>query len=291
MAKTKLPGFIFYPKKWLEGSAEFSPSEKGIYIDLLAYQYEKGSLPKEKSRLARLAGIPLIEFEPLWEAVGQKFVEIEGNRLVNRTLNEMVSENATKSATNTITGTFATLIRKNDQLTESQKILLKNEFDVTEYDLSDIQTSTKRLTKWFYSRLESITINIQVNNKEGLGGTGEKEGFCQFPLPEQFNGLPDIRIGGIIELVAITQKVTLDHDGVKRLWEVFKVQSLTGKKFYQDEGAVYSHFTNWIKIQKFKDNAGKTGTTSEQRAKSNSKSAGAYQLLEQLKKENGHNQP
>ena len=297
MAKNKLPGFIFYPKKWLEGSAEFSPAEKVIYIDLLSYQYEKGSLPSDKKRLARLVGLSQVEFDELWEAVGVKFVEISGNRLVNRTLEQMVNQTvvkeATKSATNTLTGTFASLIRKNPQLTEEHKKTLKSEFDITEYDLLDIKKETERLTEWFYGRLESIYINISIKDKEDKEGVGGKEGkgvvrFNQFPVAENFNGLPDIRIGSIIELVAITQKVKLDNEGVSKMWEVFKVQTLTGKKFYKDEGDVYSHFTNWMKYQKFKDNAGKSGTSSEQRANSNSKSAGAYQLLEQLKKENGH---
>lgn len=282
-----MPAFLFYPQRWLEGSAEFSPAEKGIYIDLLAYQHQKGNIPTDIKRLARLVGLPQDEFDTLWEAVKGKFVVIDGNRMVNRTLDRIISENATKSATNQLTGNFATLIRQNPQISAEFKNTLKSEFNVSDYDLSDIKNETKRLTKWFYGRLESI-ININRDYKEDIGGTGEKGTFCQKPLPEHFNGLPDIRIGGIKELVAITKKINLTDDEVKGMWNVFKVQNLDGIKYYQDEGAVYSHFTNWMKTQNFKDNGQQPGSSAS-RAKSNAKSAGAYQLLEQLKKENGHN--
>lgn len=157
--------------------------------------------------------------------------------------------------------------------------------------------NNNKLGKNQYNELEDghITSHMENENEDvlssnGKGGEGGK-GFNTKPLPEHFNGLPETNIGKVIELVSITQRVTLTNEDVKTLWGVFKIQNLTGENYYSNEGKVYSHFLNWAKTQKFKDNAGKTGTTSEQRAKSNSKSAGAYQLLEQLKKENGHNQP
>ncbi len=141
----------------------------------------------------------------------------------------------------------------------------------------------------------NVVSNTEIENESNITiplgiESGERKGFVQFPLPEHFNGLPEIRIGQIKELIGITKKVILTNDDVKGMWTVFKGQNLDGKKYYQDEGAVYSHFTNWMKTQNFKDNAGKSGSNAEQRANSNSKSAGAYELLTRLKKENGLNQ-
>ena len=77
--------------------------------------------------------------------------------------------------------------------------------------------------------------------------------FITMPLPEHFNGLPEIKVGASIELIRITANKKVTEKDVKDIWEVFKVQNLTGNKFYQDADAVYSHFINWVKTQKFKD--------------------------------------
>jgi len=51
---SKDPAFLFYPKDWLSGTAEYMPDEKGVYIDLLCHQHQKGSLPSDTERLARI---------------------------------------------------------------------------------------------------------------------------------------------------------------------------------------------------------------------------------------------
>ena len=58
------------------------------------------------------------------------------------------------------------------------------------------------------------------------------------------------------ELIARTKFVNVKTEDLKALWPVFKIQYLTGQKYYADIGAVYSHFINWIKGQKFENAAG-----------------------------------
>lgn len=50
------PAFQFYPQDFLVGTAEMTPFEVGIYIRLLCYQWSKGGLPDDDSKLAALAG-------------------------------------------------------------------------------------------------------------------------------------------------------------------------------------------------------------------------------------------
>ena len=38
------------------------------------------------------------------------------------------------------------------------------------------------------------------------------------------------------------------------MWEIFKIQNLTGDNWYNNENEVYKHFTNWLKNQKFETN-------------------------------------
>lgn len=92
----------------------------------------------------------------------------------------------------------------------------------------------------------------------------DKKIFNTFPLPENFNGVSEMIVGSVIQLLKITKQVDLTAEDVKGLWEIFKVQNLTGKKYYQDESAVTTHFISWSKFQKDKNygtNKQPTGVT------------------------------
>jgi len=107
------------------------------------------------------------------------------------------------------------------------------------------ESQAESQTNWQTNRKrDSNNIRIQEDNKEN------KKVFIQMPLPENFNGLPEIKKGSVIQLLKITKQIDVTDADVKGLWEVFKIQNLTGKKFYKDEDDVYSHFTNWAKNQK-----------------------------------------
>ena len=90
-----------------------------------------------------------------------------------------------------------------------------------------------------------------ILNNQNIKAVGEK--FNQYPLPEHLNGLPDVKIGAAKELIGITKKAFLEDKDISDLWGVFKIQSLTGKKFYQTKDDVYSHFINWLKKQDFNE--------------------------------------
>jgi hypothetical protein len=85
---------------------------------------------------------------------------------------------------------------------------------------------------------EDVIINTSYNTK---------------PKNLDFKELPEIKIGSAIELLSITKKVKATKEQIIGLWEVFKVQNLTGDNYYPSEDKVYSHFINWVKTQNFKD--------------------------------------
>lgn len=284
---SKSPAFLFYSKDWIEGTGEMTPEEKGVYIDLLAHQHQKGSLPPETKRLAKIVGISESEFLNIWADLSTKFVPNGSGRLVNRKLDGIVTERLDKGWRNKIIGTLASVVRLSGKSPETN-FSIKKRFKVDDFLACNEENLTERLTEWYNKCLKSIE-NEYEDNIEGKGGTGGK-GFNQFPIAENFNGYPSDKASKIIELVSVTKRISISIEDVNRMWEVFKIQNLTGENHYHNENKVYYHFMNWMKTQNFKDNAAKSGTSSEQRAKSNSKSAGAYQLLEQLKKEGGHSE-
>lgn len=258
---SKDPAFLFYSQRWLEGTAEFTSAEKGVYIDLLAHQHQKGSLPSDTKRLCRLTSLSESEFMPFWDGIKHKFIKNSDNRLVNRTLNEITNERSNKGHTNSISGKFASLIRSVNHLPTESIESIKSEFNIEEFTPFDKETATKRLTEWFYNRLKSI-ININKDiDKDSKEGKGGKKGFNTMPLYNQYNGLPEVKVGASIQLFKITKQTDITSKEIDGLWNIFKIQNLTGRKFYKDEDEIYSHFINWLKMQKIEGNKTKSQFT------------------------------
>lgn len=75
--------------------------------------------------------------------------------------------------------------------------------------------------------------------------------------------LPEMKIGMAIERVRIQSRVDIDREQVLGMWMIFKSDNFTGKKYYRGQEDVYSHFSNWLKDQKFSHgkSTGKQTTT------------------------------
>lgn len=174
--KEKDPAFLFYSKDWLEGTAELLPAEKGVYIDLLCHQHQKGDLPGDTARLARIAGLSHEEFMQIWPGISDKF-EAHGNRLVNRKLSEVMTERSERGKKNTVIGTFASLLRTGN-FTSAQHQFLKKSFRVDDFLTDSTIPVSDRLTEWIHKRLKSIEDEDGNENEDEdreIGGVGERE--------------------------------------------------------------------------------------------------------------------
>ena len=67
----KAPAFQFYPNDFLSDAnvAVMSMQERGVYITLICYCWQQGSLPSSADQLARLCGTPAMSFRKLWPAI------------------------------------------------------------------------------------------------------------------------------------------------------------------------------------------------------------------------------
>lgn len=168
---SKDPAFLFYSKDWIEGTAELMPAEKGVYIDLLCHQHQRGDLPSDPRRLARIVGLSTEEFEPIWQVLGEKFVA-NGNRLVNRKLTSVMTERSAKAHRNRIIGIFAALIRT-AKISDAQRASIKKLFNIEQFVEIPTEILTERITEWFTERLASLgngNANVNVNVNEDVGG-------------------------------------------------------------------------------------------------------------------------
>lgn len=284
----KDPAFLFYSKDWLEGTMEMTAEEKGVYIDLLAHQHQKGSLPAESKKLAKLCGLSEPEFIPIWQELVTKFIPNGSGRLVNRKLNGIVTDRLDKGYRNKIIGTLAAVVKYSNVSKEmAQKA--KQTFKVDDFLPIGTEKLTEAITEWYNKRLKSIANAneyVDIEDKKGVKGE-EKEGWNKMPGQEFMNlELPDIKSGSVIQLLTIAGK-PVTKEQVSELWQIFKTQNFTGEKFYNSPNETYSHFINWSKNQKI------NGANQPTSRKAGGKSAGAYQLLDELKKDlgsagNGH---
>lgn len=85
------------------------------------------------------------------------------------------------------------------------------------------------------------------------GGVGENL-WNATPLPSDVGLLPEAKIKAAIERIKYTLEIDVGADKVAGLYEVFKKENLTGKKYYPNEEEVQQHFSNWLKFQKFEKN-------------------------------------
>jgi len=245
----KDPAFLFYPKDWLEGTSELSPTEKGVYIDLLANQHQKGDLPKDTARLCRLVSLSEADFLPIWEVVKTKFLMNSNDRLTNKRLTEVMTERSTKSHTNKITGRFAVLIRS---VEPKYRPKLKEEFEIDNFNRLDTEKAIESLTEWFKTRYESIVneyenTSIVEDRKEGVGERKGGEVWYDETLE-----LPPIHLEAA-ERNQYTHTQKRNTEFVKEQWKVFLIERSADPPFKQldwrtvDDLAKY--FLNFIRTK------------------------------------------
>lgn len=159
----KDPAFMFYSKNWIEGTADLFPEEKGVYIDLLCHQHQRGSLPNDTRRLARLVGLSQDEFEKIWKNISCKFIA-NGEAIANQTLKRVMEERADKGENNAIIGTFAQISKKS-AATFQQKEIIKKQFYFKQFKGIEREKLSERLTEWYserYASLVDVNVNVDV---------------------------------------------------------------------------------------------------------------------------------
>lgn len=126
------------------------------------------------------------------------------------------------------------------------------------------------------SHMESHMEN-ENENRNGIV-TGIQKGVLRGKrfLADEIEDLPPINFGSVRELIKISKGIEATDDEISGLWQIFKVQNLTGEKYYKSQNEVYSHFFNWI-------NGKKINGTNRQPVKHSVKTAGAYELLEKIR--------
>jgi len=164
----KDPAFLFYSKDWLEGTMEMTSEEKGVYIDLLAHQHQKGDLPSDTKRLCKLVGLSEDEFLRVWSDISYKFTATKDNRLVNRKLTEVVTERSKIGHTNKIISALAVAVRRSDA-SQDIKYKAKMGFKVSDFLNVPDQDIIAKVTEWYTERLtKCFAIGNGIGNEDAI---------------------------------------------------------------------------------------------------------------------------
>jgi uncharacterized protein YdaU (DUF1376 family) len=74
MARTKPPSFDFFPDDFIAGTYHLPAEAVGIYVRLLCYQWNNGSIPSDENELARVAGVDADAMRTHMRTVMHKFM-------------------------------------------------------------------------------------------------------------------------------------------------------------------------------------------------------------------------
>lgn len=83
-----LPFMPLWVNAYTTDTREMSAAARGVYMDLLCYQWRKGLMPGHHERLARIANVSLEEFDKLWPEMQLRFVVVADGYLNERVEHE-----------------------------------------------------------------------------------------------------------------------------------------------------------------------------------------------------------
>lgn len=296
----KDPAALFYIDHWLVATREMRADCRGWYLNLVLHQFKSGTLPNDVEELANLASVRISEFDlfqQVWQQVlQQKFEVLSTGRLQDMEAAAIIrarEEFKDKRAASGRMSAFIKLIRR--ELCQDENVIFFVKKNVKD---EQIVTMDQHVLKHVFRQMFQLYINTNKNKDKkedvigGAGGEeGEREGSVGDPLDEPpeppppgwnpFPGLPETglelpqnKAKCALELLILNGvKAEMPHIGT--LWEVFKNQNFTARKFYQNPDEVYSHFINWGKNQKINGTAHQSGGA-------HGKSAGAAELARKL---------
>ena len=135
----KDPAVLFFISDWLTATAEMDADIKGWYLDLILHNYDKGSLPNEIEKLAKLAGVKFSEYERFKQVFEQvlkhKFDILENGRLSNEKTSKILQSREIFKDKRSMAGKISYLMRffakyfSKEYKNQSIKKYIKDNFD------------------------------------------------------------------------------------------------------------------------------------------------------------------
>lgn len=301
MALTDQPYLPLFVDDWMNNNKLklCSPAAHGVMIAIMCLMHKEPTygkiLLKQKFKqtdkqisnfalqVAKQTAFDLLDIEPaLTELLDEQVLVIEDDFLVCKRMvkDAQISASRAKSGGN---GGKKTQ-QKNKQFASD---FAQANNQAKEEANTGIETETVNGTKEDSSEVDTVTTSEGLEDsptEEERLAAARRANPKQFPVPSDFNGLPTFELGKVQEYLRFAKSVDVPPEGVSAIWELFKIKHLTGKKRYDDERAVYSHFLETLKYEKFDNsktftNGNKTRTTTGAKPVPQPQPKGAYKQL------------
>jgi len=92
----KDPAALLYIDKWLVATTEMKADARAYYMDLILFQFDKGSLPNDIEELANICRVRVSEFnnfkQVFEQVLKQKFKQNNEGRLENEFAKEIIQK-------------------------------------------------------------------------------------------------------------------------------------------------------------------------------------------------------
>lgn len=132
-------------------------------------------------------------------------------------------------------------ITKRKSFADSRRKNVNKRYQTTS-ELTSVSTSVEHMNV----HMEDINRNENENkNLNGFLANSEHLNFL----------LTGTQAHAAVEYLQITKQKKVSKDFILKLWQIFKIKEFTGKKWYSDEGAVFTHFLNSLKYEKIEESA------------------------------------
>jgi len=169
----KDPAVLLYIDTWLTSTKDLRGAEKGWYLNLLLYQYDKGSLPNDIEELANLCDVRISEYDyfkqVFKQVLKQKFKQNENGRLENPKASEIIRKRETFKEKRKLSGKIGYVIKlaiNELKATEEQCEFIKKHLKVDEIDVKNKQVlkqELKQIIKLYIDEDKDVIINIDFN--------------------------------------------------------------------------------------------------------------------------------
>lgn len=208
----KDPAMLWYWGDWNSGTGLLSRFLKGCYMDLLHAQFNNGHLSLEEIKTCLGS-----DFGTSWPTLQKKFIKDDNGLYFNARLEEekIKRQKFTES-------------RRQNRLEKVIKPSCDASYDKHMNDHMENENENKNLLK------------------------KESKNFPSMPLPENCGECTEQMVKDCLTIYQTVNYKKIQGWQVTALWPIFLRQYATGKNYYASIQSVRTHFTNWIKTQKFK---------------------------------------
>ena len=178
---SKDPAALIYIDKWISSTRGMKLAEKGIYLDLILHQFDKGSIPNNIDELAAICSVRPSEynlFEQVFEQVlKQKFVQNESGRLENEVAKEVIQRRENFKNKRSNAGKMSYILkfaRKNFRLNKGKEDFIRSKINL-DIDLKNEQV-LKQVLKQILELYINVNedVNINKDNNEDILEKSEK---------------------------------------------------------------------------------------------------------------------